>query len=64
MQVVKCKDGKEFKADEFKLVGSVKTVRNRDVTKPGVVGEYPVLVEQSGSFKMFTYSRRIESITP
>lgn len=60
--LVTCKDGKTFLSTEAKLVGSVSKVRDRTVNKPAQVGEFPVFVEQSGSYRMFTYSKRIVSI--
>ncbi len=60
---VTCTDGKTFTADQARLVASVDKVKSRDAHRPPVVGEYPVLVEQSGDFRMFTYSRRIAGIT-
>lgn len=61
-QAVTCRDGKTFQRADAVLVGSVATVRGRDVHRPAVAGEYPVLVEQTGAFRMFTYSSRIERI--
>ena len=60
--MVTCKDGKTFVPTEAKLVGSVEKVRSRDVHQPPRVGEFPVLVEQSGSYRMFTYNRKIASL--
>jgi len=60
MRVV-CKDGKEWGA-EVKLVGSAKKVRDREITKPPKIGEYPVFVEQQGDYRMFTYSSKISEI--
>ncbi len=62
---VTCADGTVFGPEKHNLVGSVKRVRDRDhskVRKPGVVGEFPVLVEQSGDYKMFTYSSKISDL--
>ena len=63
--IVKTKDGKEFSSDGEKerLIGSAPTVRSRDMSKPAKVGEFPVCVERFGSYKMFTYNRKIVSIT-
>ncbi len=60
--VVRTSDGKEFKPSEAKLVGSVSKVSGRDVHKPAVVGEFPVFVEQSGNYRLFTYNKKIASI--
>ncbi len=51
--IAKTKDGKEFSTDGEKerLIGSVPTVRARDVSKPAKVGEFPVCVERFGSYK-------------
>lgn len=62
MQVVKTEDGKEFKQADAKLVGSVSAVKSRDVHKPAQVGEFPVFVEQSGRYRLFTYSKKITEI--
>ncbi|HEY8096945.1 MAG TPA: hypothetical protein VIE65_12760 [Methylobacter sp.] len=62
IQTVKTTDGHKFKSDEAKLVGSVPKVRSRDVSQPARVGEFPVFVEQSGSYRMFTYNKKIVSI--
>ena len=62
--IVKTKDGKEFSSDgKERLIGSAPTVRSRDISKPAKVGEFPVCVERFGSYKMFTYNRKIVSIT-
>lgn len=61
-QVVRTTDGQCFESTKVKLVGSVKKVKDRDVNQPAVIGEYPVFVEQSGSYRLFTYSRKIQSI--
>lgn len=55
------KDGKEFNPAESKLVGSVKAVRDRVINTPAKIGEYPVFVEQSGKYRMFTYNRKLVS---
>lgn len=60
--MVTCSDGKTFSPTEARLVGSVNKVRSRDIHRPPVVGEFPVLVEQSGSYRLFTYNRKIEVI--
>lgn len=57
-----CADGKQFAPTEAKLVGSVDKVRSRDVHQPARIGEFPVLVEQSGSYRLFTYNRKITSL--
>lgn len=62
MQTVTTSDGKTFTQTDCKLVGSVPGVKSRAVSRPAVIGEYPVFVEQSGSYRMFTYSKRIKSI--
>lgn len=59
---IKCADGKEFLATEAKLVGSVDKVRSREVHQPARISEFPVLVEQSGAYKMFTYSSKLVEI--
>lgn len=61
--MVTCADGKTFSPADAKLVGSVDKVRSRDVHQPARVGEFPVLVEQSGSYRMFTYNRKIKEIS-
>lgn len=60
---VTCKDGTTFVASEARLIGSVSGVRSRDIHRPALVGEFPVLVEQSGDYRMFTYSRKIATLT-
>lgn len=60
--IVTCKDNKQFISSDCKLVGSVNKVRSRDVHRPAVIGEFPVFVEQSGSYKIFTYSKKIGTI--
>jgi hypothetical protein len=60
--MVRTADGKEHKPTEAKLVGSVAKVRGRDVNKPARIGEYPVFVEQSGDFRLFTYSSKLTQI--
>lgn len=57
--MIKTADGKEFNPAEARLVGSVDKVRSRDVHKPARLGEFPVFVEQSGSYRMFTYSKKL-----
>lgn len=59
---VTTKDGKEFKPEDAKLVGSVATIRGRDINTPAQVGQFPVFVEQSGSYRMFTYNKKLVSI--
>jgi hypothetical protein len=61
-QIVTTADGKQFKSSDAKLVGSAKTIRSRDVNKPAVVGEFPVFVEQSGNYRLFTYNKKITAI--
>lgn len=55
-------DGKTWEEEKYSLVGSVPQVRSRTVSRPAKVGEYPVFVEQFGSFRTFTYSRKIKEI--
>ena len=55
-------DGVNWDAKADKLVGSVKTKKSREVHTPAISGEYPVLVEQSGSYRVFTYSSKIASL--
>lgn len=59
---VKCADGKTLKMPEVKCIGSVVRVRDRAISKPPRVGEFPVCVEQSGNYRMFTYSKKIVSV--
>ena len=63
--IVKTKDGKEFSSDGEKerLIGSAPTVRSRDVSKPAKVGEFPVCVERFGSYRMFTYNKKITAVS-
>jgi len=58
-EAVVCVDGTVFPREEARIVGSVRRVRDREVNKPARVGEYPVMVEQAGSFRMFTFNRKI-----
>lgn len=60
--IVTTVDGKTFQPAEAKLIGSVKKVRDKDVNKPAVIGQFPVFVEQSGSYRIFTYNRKIKTI--
>jgi hypothetical protein len=60
--MVKTTDGKVFESTKDKLVGSVKTVRSRDVNRPAVLGEFPVFVEQSGNYRLFTYNKKLVEI--
>lgn len=60
--MIKTADGKEFRPADAKLIGSVDKVRSRDVHKPARVGEFPVFVEQSGDYRMFTYSSKLTQI--
>lgn len=62
LQIVLTTDNKEFPSTESALVGSIKKVRDRDIHTPAVIGEYPVFVEQHGSYRMYTYSRKIKEI--
>ena len=55
-------DGKKFKSNDVKCVGSVDKVRSRDLHKEAKVGEFPVFVEQSGAYRIFTYSKKIVEI--
>ena len=59
-----CKDGTVFdEADgEVRIRGSVKKVRDREVNKPAVIGQFPVYVEQFGSYKLTTFSSKIKEI--
>jgi len=59
---IKTSDGKEWNPAENKLVGSVKKVRGREVTKPAAIGEFPVFVEQSGSYRLFTYNKKLTEV--
>ena len=59
---VTTKDGKEFDPAEVKLVGSVPTVRSRDVSRPAKIGEFPVFVEQAGQYRLFTYNKKLVTI--
>ena len=59
---VTCADGVTFDPAEARCVGSVKRVRDRDIHKPPVIGEFPVLVEQHGNYRMFTYSKKIAEL--
>jgi len=56
------KDGVTWNAAKNRLIGSVSTVRSRDVHRPAQVGEFPVFVEQSGAYRMFTYSKTLTAI--
>jgi hypothetical protein len=60
--MVKTADEKEFKPADARLIGSVEKVRSRDVHKPARVGEFPVFVEQSGDYRLFTYSKKLIQI--
>lgn len=60
--IITTTDNKIFNADESKCIGSVTKVRSRNVNKPARIGEYPVFVEQHGSYRIFTYNRKIKSI--
>lgn len=56
------KDGKQWDPAKERLVGSVKTVRSRDIHRPAVIGEYPVFVEQFGGYRMFTWNFKLETV--
>lgn len=60
-EAVVCVDGTVFPREEARIVGSVRRVRDREVNKPARVGEYPVMVEQTGSLRMFTFNRKIKA---
>jgi hypothetical protein len=60
---VKTADGKNWDEENVRLVGSVKKVRDRDINKPALVGQFPVFVEQEGSFRMFTYNKKITEVS-
>lgn len=62
VSVVTTADGKTFESGSARLVGSVSKMRNRDIHKPARIGEFPVFVEQSGSYRMFTYTKKITAI--
>ena len=47
-----------FHPKDAVIVGSVPSVRSKEVNKPPKVGEYPVLVDQQTT-KLFTYSSKI-----
>ncbi len=55
-------DKTEWIPTNAKLVGSVPKVRSRDVSRPAKIGEYPVFIEQSGSYRMFTYNYKLTSL--
>jgi hypothetical protein len=60
---VKTVDSKEWNPAENKLVGSVDKPRySRDVHRPARVGEFPVFVELSGSYRLFTYSKKLAEV--
>lgn len=61
MRIV-CVDGTIFDGESAKCTGSVAKVRDRAVNHPPVVGQYPVCVEQSGQFRLFTFSKKIARI--
>ena len=62
--IIYTKNGKSLdeKKDKVWLVGSVKTVRSRDINRPALIGQYPVFIEQYGSYRIFTYLSKIKSI--
>lgn len=62
MQRVICTDGANFHSNRDKLVGSVSKRKDRKINTPAKFGEYPVFVEQHGTFRMFTYNKKIASI--
>jgi hypothetical protein len=55
-------DGVNWNPTTEKLVGSVSKKNSREVHKPAMLGEYPVFVEQSGSYRMFTYNKKLVSV--
>lgn len=59
--MVKTADGKIFDPSEARLVGSVKTARARDIND-AAIGQFPVFVEQHGSYRMFTYNKKLIEI--
>ena len=59
---IRTADNKEWEPKENKLVGSVDKVRSRDVHRPARVGEFPVFVEQSGDYRLFTYSKKLTEV--
>ena len=61
MTIVVCVDNTEWKSSEYRLVGSVKTVRSREINKPACVGQFPVFIDKNTT-RMFTYSKKIKSI--
>jgi len=60
--MIKTADGKEWDVTKERLVGSVKAVRSRDINREAKVGEFPVFVEQYGSYRMYTYNKKLVSI--
>jgi len=59
---IRCADGREFLPTEAKLVASVPKVRSKEIHQPAILGEFPVLVEQSGAYRMFTYSSKLVEV--
>ncbi|WP_186078706.1 hypothetical protein [Burkholderia gladioli] len=61
---IKTADGEEWPPSEFKLMGSVAKVGDRAdaIHQPARTGEFPVFVEQSGDYRIFTYGRKLVSI--
>ena len=56
------KDGTVFSPQDVKYIGHVAKVRDRDVNRSApVVGRFPVFVERSGSYRLFTVSSKITS---
>lgn len=62
LTIVVCEDNTEWSSSEYRLVGSVKTVRSREINKPAYVGQFPVFIDKNTT-KMFTYSKRIKDIS-
>ncbi|MFT8718770.1 hypothetical protein [Acetobacter sp.] len=61
-QLVICADETRYPSTEYRLVGSVKTVRGKDINKPARIGQFPVFIDKKTT-SMFTYSRKIKKIT-
>lgn len=60
--MIRTSDNKTWLPEENKLVGSVSTVRGRDIHKPARVGEFPLFVEQSGNYRLSTYSKKLTEV--
>lgn len=56
-----CSDDTEWSSSKYRLVGSVKTVRSREINKPACIGQFPVFIDKTTT-KMFTYSKKIKDI--